>query len=415
MKSKQNKLLILAGKPIGSVDIVEYAKSLGCYVIVTDYLEKKDSPAKQLADECWNISTADVDILAEKAKEKGVNAVFTGVHEFNINMTQKLCEKLNLPFYATKEQLIQTSDKNFYKHLFKRYGIPVIEEYSINSGNIKYPVIVKPVDSSGAYGVKICHNRRELLKNYKTAIEYSSSKKVLIERYIDGEEVTIEYLLQDGDIQLIGMADRHIIEFEDGVLPLPNYYVWPSKYLCHFEYNFNKKVIKALKSLNLRNGMLFIQAKVEGNDIKPYDMGFRLSGTQEYRIFEKTCGVNPLKMMTNFALTGKMSDNIYNVNADYDIYAANITFLAKPSKIGSFIGIDEVKAMNGVIDVVKNKLENETIPDSALGTLNQVVLRVFLYSDDEDTLLEKIKTIRGKIQVLDTSGNNILYKEQNYV
>lgn len=412
---KDKKILILAGKPIGSVDIVKYAQSLGAYVIVTDYLDQKDSPAKQIADECWNISTADVDTLAQKALQTGVDAVFTGVHDFNINMAQKLCEKLNLPFYATKKQLSQTSDKNIYKNLFKQYDVPVIEEYSINSKDIQYPVIVKPVDSSGAYGVKICNNQNELRKNYNSALEFSESKKVLIERYIDDEEVTIEYLLQDGDIQLIGMADRHIVQFEKGILPLPDYYIWPSKYLSHFENNFNEKIINALKSLDLKNGMLFIQAKVDGKDIKPYDMGFRLSGTQEYRIFEKICGVNPLKMMTNYALTGKMSDQICKVKADYDIFGANVTFLAKPSQIGSFIGLDDVSAMNGVVAVVKNKHENETIPDSALGTLNQVVLRVFVIADNRASLIEKIKEIRSKVQILDISGHNILYEEQNNV
>ena len=57
------KLLILGGKPIGSIELVTRAKELGLYVIVTDYLPVERSPAKAFGDEVWDISTAEVDIL----------------------------------------------------------------------------------------------------------------------------------------------------------------------------------------------------------------------------------------------------------------------------------------------------------------------------------------------------------------
>ena len=59
------KFLLLGGKPVGSLDIALYAKSLGFYVIVCDYLPKEQSPAKQVADECWEYSTADVDLIVK--------------------------------------------------------------------------------------------------------------------------------------------------------------------------------------------------------------------------------------------------------------------------------------------------------------------------------------------------------------
>src|SRR5690606_30048069 len=103
MKYSGKKILILGGKPIGSVDIVRYAKENGAYTIVTDNLPVDESPAKQLADKAWDISTAEVEILCNKIKENNVDAVFTGVHEFNIWRTFEVCNVLNIPFYATEE------------------------------------------------------------------------------------------------------------------------------------------------------------------------------------------------------------------------------------------------------------------------------------------------------------------------
>ena len=43
--NKIKKLLVLGGKPIASLDIVNYAKSKGIYTIVADYLAKDSSLA----------------------------------------------------------------------------------------------------------------------------------------------------------------------------------------------------------------------------------------------------------------------------------------------------------------------------------------------------------------------------------
>ena len=41
------KLLVLGGKPIGSIELVQKAKAKGIYTIVTDYLPIEESPAKK--------------------------------------------------------------------------------------------------------------------------------------------------------------------------------------------------------------------------------------------------------------------------------------------------------------------------------------------------------------------------------
>ena len=119
--------------------------------------------------------------------------------------------------------------------------------------------------------------------------------------------------------------------------------------------------------------------------------------------------------MVNYALSGKMSEKPYIVNADYNKYAANITFLVKPATIGSFIGLDKIEKMNNIISIAKNKFEGETIPQSALGTLNQVALRIFLYADTKNEIINNIRLIRSTVQIQDIEGKNIIYEQQNNV
>ena len=64
------KLLIMGGRPAATPDIVRAAKRMGVYTIVTDNVPPERSPAKLMADEYWDISTAEVERLAE-AEQSG--------------------------------------------------------------------------------------------------------------------------------------------------------------------------------------------------------------------------------------------------------------------------------------------------------------------------------------------------------
>jgi len=178
---KGKKLLILAGRPVGTEDIIKYAKSKGVYTIVADYLPKEKSIGKRMADESWDVSTADVDEIVKRAREAHVDGVYTGVHEFNVVKTMEVCERLGLPFYATKEQWEVGTDKALFKKICNQNDLPTAKTYSFsNLSSIKYPVIVKPVDGSSGKGISICQNEEEVKIAYQFALEESIKKEVII-------------------------------------------------------------------------------------------------------------------------------------------------------------------------------------------------------------------------------------------
>lgn len=61
----KQKLLILGGTA-QQIKLVEAAKKMGVYTIVTDYLV--NSPAKKVADEAWMLNIKDVDQIVERCK-----------------------------------------------------------------------------------------------------------------------------------------------------------------------------------------------------------------------------------------------------------------------------------------------------------------------------------------------------------
>ena len=71
------KLLILGGSAT-SIDIVEAARRLGVYTIVTDWYDTKRSPAKLIADEYWNEEIFKPELIAQLIKKHHFDGVITG-------------------------------------------------------------------------------------------------------------------------------------------------------------------------------------------------------------------------------------------------------------------------------------------------------------------------------------------------
>lgn len=404
-------LLVLGGRPIGSCDIVAYAQACGARVIVTDYLELSQSPAKQLADETWELSTAEISPLVERARSRGVDAVFTGAHEFNLRQAEQVCQRLGLPFYAGPGQLELTSDKRRYKRVFASHGLDSIPELCA-SGPRTYPLLLKPVAGSGAHGIRLCEDEVAFVRNYPQALdEAGDPANILIEPYLPGTELTAFYLVQDGQARLTALADRLTTPVGSGLIRLPCFYRWPSRQLAHYRERVDAGVVAALDAMGLRNGMAFVQFMLSDGRFLPYDMGFRLTGTQEYHLLQHACGFNPLHMLVDHAMTGHLGQTGAQVRIDPVFggrHAASLTLLARPGRIGRFVGLAQAAMLEHVVRVIPNHPEGTLIPDAASGTLNQVAVRVLLLAGSETALHAAVTAAARCVRVLDTDGRDML-------
>ena len=74
MDFKGKKLLILCGNVV-HIKVVEAARAMGVYTIVTDTLPLEAAPAKQIADEALYLNVLDVDGIVDYCKANGVDGV----------------------------------------------------------------------------------------------------------------------------------------------------------------------------------------------------------------------------------------------------------------------------------------------------------------------------------------------------
>ncbi len=418
--SLKNKRLLVIGANGNICNAVIKAKSLGIYTVVVDYFA--DSPAKKFADKSYLISTADTDRLVDLCKEEKIDGVFTGYSELNLEFTRRLCERLNLPFYATEEHIKSLTNKAFFKEACKKHGVTSVPSYNISEDfneedlkQVDFPVIVKPVDSYSGKGITICQSKEQLNEAIKKAIETSSSKKFLVEKFMSEEEFdifTVYYTIQDGRAALNGITDRYMFDFENN-RRLSTALLFPSEYLPRYLAEMDEKVIRMLKGLGIENGTIFIEGAVNKEGFYFWECGYRLCGAQQGIIPAAVNGVDVEEMLIHHALTGKMGDEDMTHLEDAGLkgkIACNLLLFSNPCTIKDFRGFDKIKRKKQVINITKLYLAGDSIQEKDIGTLNQSFARVHLVCDTNEEMARIIEEIFNTVEIIDDNGENKLIK-----
>ena len=417
LELKDKRLLVLGGTRI-SCEIIRKAKELGCFVAVADYNNIQDSPGKQMADAAFDVSVMDIDAMVDLIGKQQIDGVMVGFADAILPAYAEICDKAGLPAYATKEQLEIFTRKDRYKELLRKYAIPTVEEYHVDvnpfhgpAEGIRYPVLVKPADSAGARGITICNSVRELEAAVEKAKTFSPTGNVLVERYIEGREVTVNWVFKDGEYYLTSIGNRHVKHNQDGVIPLPVGYTYPAAITPYFRAELEDKCKRMFRDLGIMNGMMFMQCKVVEGHCVIYDIGFRLTGTQEYTNLQKVCGYNPMEMMIRFALTGSMGEPelAAKINPEFaGKYGFNVSCLSAPGTIKELTGIEEVLQFPEVADAVIAHFPGETITESMRGLLAQITVRVLGTVDKEEELYRIMKKIEDTIHIVSTEGKGMM-------
>lgn len=410
MDIRGKKLLILGANAI-ICEIVNAAKALGVYTIVTDYNPVEKAPAKLIADEYWNDSIMDYDVLLPKIKEHKVDGILTGFIDIVLLPYQYLCELSGLPCYATKEVFELTMDKARFKQLCREHGVPVIPEYdlatfdpAVITDNNK--VIIKPVDNSGSRGVILCETPEDFQKCLDYALSFSQKKQVVIEKYMEMDSISAFYTIQDGVFSLSTFNDRYVHKAK-GAASVTCAGIYPSKYLDSYMNKINDKMIRMYQAAGLRNGVLTVQFFTNGEEYYVMEMGHRLSGGQHYTYSMEENGISSLDQLIHFAVTGSMADFpiAEKDNANFKHTYCHLFILGKQAKIARFEGVEYVQNLPETIHCNLLKHVGDMIGSD--GTSAQKVVSLHLKVKNRDDLPRIFQDIQKHLHFYDEDGNDL--------
>lgn len=414
MNNMKKKLLVLGGAA-QLCDIIENARDMGFYVIVTDNIE--NSPGKRIADESAMVSIVDVDGLVKLCRDKSID----GVMNYCLDPGQKpyfrVCKELGFKCYGNEEQFHIMSNKDIFKQECLKYGISTIPGYDKKGiideevlHNVRYPVVVKPADGRASKGSSLCYNEQDLFKGIENALAYSERKRVIIEKYLPRlPEVVIKHCVVDGEVFFTSMSDLYTCYTPSGKRAYIGSQTFPSRYVDLYLKKVHDRVLSMIKGMGIKNGAMSWDGFVDGEDIRFFDPSFRMGGAQDWRIVDRISGVNISTLLTNFAMTGSMGDisKIRKVDKAFiRKSSAMLYFLCNLGHIDKIIGLQESARIDSVIGYHLSHEEGDEIKQ--FGTSDHVVVRFLMVADTKDELKRDIQKIQSFFDVLDKEGKSML-------
>lgn len=408
MKSKGKRLLIL-GATAGEISLVKRAQEFGIYVIVTDnHKDYSLAPAKYIADEAWDISWSDIDLLEKKCVDNHIDGVLAGYSEFRVENMIKLCERLNLPCYINSEQLDITRDKIKFKECCRRYGVPVVREYKSIEEVDKFPVIVKPTDRAGSIGISIANNLKELEKAYQYAYEMSVEKSVIIEEYIyKADKVDFYYLAENGQLTLLTSCDTINAKNNGFSKVVQSAWLYPEKNLKSYNLKVKENIEKMIHGMNIKYGCVFFSGFVdENNEFVFFECGYRLEGAHQYYYSQKRGPLNFLDTFIFHSLYGNTS-MVKRTSINENMKCVTINVFAKSGIIAQIAGVQQIESME---DCTKSLLYGRIGQqcDDSKAILDKIYVFAFS-SESAIKLKENVDKAYDLLKISDANGNDMIY------
>ncbi len=280
----KGKTIAIIGGGLLQLPVIRKAKELGLKTVVVD--RNPLALGVKEADFFIQSSTLDAEMTSnllfnfhqEKEKIDGVLTVGT-----DASYTVALCaKKLNLPGISP-ETAIKATDKYEMRKALRNAKVPVPDFEIVDNytkaceimERIGADCVIKPVKNMGARGVRRVFNLNDLKEAFELAMQYSAERKVLIEKYIDAPELSIDALVYNEEVYITGVADR-IIEYDPYFVETGH--IMPSQLeeeLINAGIEIFKKAIKAI-GINIGAAKGDIKVSHSGSYIG--EIAARLSG-----------------------------------------------------------------------------------------------------------------------------------------
>lgn len=314
------KLLMLGGSYFQTHAILK-AKEMGLYVITCDYL--KNNPGHKYSDEYHNISTTNKEEVLNLAKRLKIDGILAYASDPAAPTASFVAQHLGLNGLHYKSVEILTNKALFREFLHKNgfHAPKGISFCDLQDGlekmqDLTFPLILKPVDSSGSKGVYKINCKDDLKKYFSKAMQYSLSKKVILEEWInyDGFQIAGDGFSIDGKLIFCGFANEHFnTKSKSPFVPICESfpYIGDEK----TKNMLRDEIQKVLNLLDLKTGSYNFDIRIKDNKVYFLEIGPRNGGNLIPQTIHLAYGVDLVDAQIRAALgmdLQKLKDEIKN-------------------------------------------------------------------------------------------------------
>jgi biotin carboxylase len=346
-----------------------------------------EAPMRALAHEALEIDLQDREAVAAAAlrlKESfGLDGVFTAGTDFSTTVSW-VAERLRLPRTPFSVALNAT-DKSRMRARFRDKGVPCPRFYTLQdepAGNLastdlpagfEFPLVVKPVDNMGARGVRRVDGPEEYAAAVGSALAQSRSRRVIVEEYMEGPELSLDAVVYRGQVTVCGVADRHIF--------FPPFFVemghtMPSELDPEILRQAVEVFAAGIRALGIRNGAAKGDIKITPQGPAVGEIAARLSGGyMSGWTFPLSCGVEVTEAALNIAVGLAPGD----LEAKFSAVSAERAFISIPGRIRALEGLPEVRQIEGMEELFLRVRVGDRVrlPQNNIEKCGNVITRAF--------------------------------------
>ncbi|WP_028903202.1 acetyl-CoA carboxylase biotin carboxylase subunit family protein [Prevotella sp. P6B4] len=384
-------------------EVTAYARRHG--IVLVSVGNVPEAPMHQVSAEQYYLDCTDETVMLPFFKEKHIDALLSCSGEMVIRKSVGWMAKTGFHYIATPHQWDVLMNKQHFKEACIRYGMPAIPAFRLEDEDIPFPVIVKPVDNGGSFGITVCRNRAEMKEAIDKAIKNSTVGEYLCEKFLEGPYFQFEIWRQNGKSYFpytkgrvfypaIGQSPRQ---------PFLDLYPSPEADIISTLY---QPMSRLFDDLGVSNGSCMFQGIISNGVPYIMDNAYRLSGGMDFRVVHEDKGIDLVACYMQHALTGQFGEDFSSLAKPLQGYYATICIGLRNGHIHTIRGIDDVRLLPYVYSLFQYYHEGDTMLYS--GIFLQVLCRIFVRADSQQELQQHISSILSLIEVEDDNGRSLL-------
>ncbi|MEP6956356.1 MAG: carbamoyl-phosphate synthase large subunit, partial [Chthoniobacterales bacterium] len=251
------------------------------------------------------LTLEDVLNIYDQEQPEGVIVQFGGQTPLNLAAGLRAA---GVPILGTQpESIEQAEDRKLFAAMLDKLGLRQTPSGSVVSADeavlvadrIGYPVLVRPSFVLGGRAMELVYNEEDLRRYMQSAIEVSSDRPVLVDRFLeDAIEVDVD-CIADGETAVIGAIMEHVqlagIHSGDSACAIPTF---------SLSAGVLADIVQATKAMARElavRGLMNVQFAVKGEDVYVLEVNPRASRTVPF--VSKAIGV-PLAKLAAKVMAG---------------------------------------------------------------------------------------------------------------
>ena len=339
----RKKILMLGGSA-QQVVAVNAAKEMGYYTVLCDYLP--DNPGQYEADKYYNISTTDIEAVYEIAKTEQVSGILAYASDPAALPAAIVADRLGLP--TNPPQAVEILG---VKHKFRRFlsengfACPQFHTFHPTDGiddikkavkDFRFPIVVKPTDSSGSKGVTTLNCTDGLAEAIAWADSYSRNKILIAEEFIHRcfpDVVGGDIFVNDGKVVLFGEMTCLRGDHGKGLVPIGER--WPGGLSKKETDCIHNELQRLVTMLGIRFGELNIEILLDKDDnVHFLEIGPRAGGNMIPLQLSDAFGVDLVKANIAVAMSESLQLDVKPQSGCF------VTYVLHSYINGTFQGIE---------------------------------------------------------------------------